>query len=82
MDKKLKGYVLSKEIAKKKLTVANIRDLCKKGKTGEIKGFKGKDKEFNAKLKIDNGKVGFEFQIKKLKIEIKKNKKAFIEAAK
>lgn len=54
-------FSISKEIAKKKLTAANIKDLCKKGTTAEIKGFKGKDKEFNAKLKIENGKVGFEF---------------------
>lgn len=46
----------------KKLTEKNIRDLCTKGKTSIIKGMKSKaGKKFNAVLKLENGKIAFEF---------------------
>lgn len=46
----------------KKLTEKNIKDLCTKGKTSMIKGMKSKNgKRFNAYLKLEDGKITFEF---------------------
>ncbi len=50
-----------KEILGKKITKAQIKNLCEKGKTGIIKGFKGK-KEFDAHLVLKNEKIEFEFR--------------------
>jgi len=49
----------------KKLTEKNINDLCKIGKTAMIKGFKSKNgKQFNASLRLVEGKIEFEFNEK------------------
>ena len=56
------GFSISKKIAEKTLSEAQVRELLEKGVTEEIKGFKSKDgKEFSAKLKIEEGKVAFVF---------------------
>ena len=57
-------YSIWKEIAHKKLTAKNVEDLLQKGKTGLIKGFKGKTgNDFEAYLALDKqGKVNFEFK--------------------
>ena len=57
-------YSIWKEIAHKKLTAKNVEDLLQKGKTGLIKGFKGKTgNDFEAYLVLDKqGKVNFEFK--------------------
>lgn len=57
-------YSIWKEIAHKKLTAKNVEDLLQKGKTGLIKGFKGKTgNDFDAYLVLDKqGKVNFEFK--------------------
>jgi len=39
----------------------NIRSICEKGKTGNIKGFKGKTKSFDAVLKLKDDFSGLEF---------------------
>lgn len=49
----------------KKLTEKNINDLCKIGKTAVVKGFKSKNgKQFNASLRLVEGKIEFEFNEK------------------
>ncbi|MFB7158838.1 DNA topoisomerase III [Lysinibacillus sp. NPDC056232] len=49
----------------KKLTEKNINDLCKIGKTAVVKGFKSKNgKQFNASLRLVEGKIEFEFNAK------------------
>ncbi|WP_155590853.1 type IA DNA topoisomerase [Lysinibacillus cavernae] len=49
----------------KKLTEKNIHDLCKIGKTAVVKGFKSKNgKQFNASLRLVEGKIEFEFNEK------------------
>ncbi|MFF2793776.1 type IA DNA topoisomerase [Lysinibacillus xylanilyticus] len=49
----------------KKLTEKNINDLCKIGKTALVKGFKSKNgKQFNASLRLVEGKIEFEFNEK------------------
>lgn len=49
-------------ILEKKLSETNVKDLCTKKITREIKGFKGKKGEFNAKLKLNNKlKIEFDF---------------------
>ena len=49
-------------IAGKKLTEKNIRDLLEKGHTTLIKGFTSKaGKAFEAKLKVADGKIVFDF---------------------
>ena len=46
----------------KKITEAQLRKLCKDGETALIKGFKNKDgTKFDAKLKIVDGKLEFEY---------------------
>ncbi|AWE07099.1 type IA DNA topoisomerase [Lysinibacillus sp. 2017] len=50
----------------KKLTEKYIKDLCTNGKTSEIKGFKAKSgKQFSASLRLVEGKLEFEFNVKK-----------------
>ena len=49
-------------IAGKKLTDAQVKQLIEKGKTNEIKGFTSKaGKKFSAKLKMEEGKISFDF---------------------
>lgn len=49
-------------IAGKKLTDTQVKQLVEKGKTSEIKGFTSKaGKKFSAKLKMEDGKVSFDF---------------------
>ncbi|MDA8333938.1 MAG: DNA topoisomerase 3 [Peptococcaceae bacterium] len=59
-------FIVWKEIAGKKLTVAQVKELIAKGRTGVIKGFKSKaGKEFEAALVLGpDGKVGFDFGVK------------------
>lgn len=46
-------FSIQNTIAEKKLTEKNLKDLCEKGKTGMIKGFKSKaGKPFDAALKL------------------------------
>ena len=55
-------FSLSRTIAKKKLSDAQIKRLVEKGKTNLIKGFKSKaGNPFDAYLVIENGEVKFEF---------------------
>lgn len=55
-------FSIAKNIAGKKLTQKNIKDLLEKGETNKIKGFKSKSgKTFEATLVIKNGKVTFDF---------------------
>ena len=50
-------------ICGKKITEAQVRKLLTDGSTALIKGFKKKDgSKFNAKLKIENGKMAFEYE--------------------
>ena len=50
------------EVAHKKLTEKQVKDLLTKGQTGLIKGFKKKDgNKFDAMLKLENGKIAFAF---------------------
>jgi len=49
------------EIAGEKLSDENIKSICEKGKTGNIKGFKGKTKSFDAVLKLKDDFSGLEF---------------------
>ncbi|WP_062286009.1 DNA topoisomerase III [Neomoorella mulderi] len=56
-------FVIWKEIAGKKITAGQAKELLQKGRTGMIKGFKSKNgKEFDAALILGkDGKVGFDF---------------------
>lgn len=50
------------EVAHKKLTEKQVKDLLSKGQTGLIKGFKKKNGDkFDAILKLEDGKVSFVF---------------------
>ena len=50
------NFVVWKEMAGKKLTEKQIQSLISKGRTGLIKGFKGKDgNKFSARLELDEG---------------------------
>lgn len=65
------SFTIPQEIASKKLTDANVKSLLEKGVTKEISGFKSKaGKLFSAKLKLNEGKIEFEFP----KIEHKETK--------
>jgi DNA topoisomerase-3 len=59
------NLVIFKTICGKKLTEQQVVELVQKGKTGIIKGFKGKHgKSFEAALRFDDDfKVSFEFSI-------------------
>jgi len=59
-------FTIWKEIAGRKITEAQVRKLLQSGKTAPLKGFKSKaGKEFEACLKVEGGKVVFEFPPKK-----------------
>lgn len=57
------NFTIWKEIASKKLTQKNIKDLINKGKTSLIKGFKSSaGKEYSAHIKLDdNFKTQFDY---------------------
>lgn len=50
-----------KRILEKDITKAQIQQLCSKGKSGKIKGFKGKKGKFDACLVLNEGKISFSF---------------------
>lgn len=51
-----------KELLGKKLTATNVKHLCEKGKTSNIKGFTSKSgKSFDASLTFKEGKLEFSF---------------------
>ncbi len=55
-------FTIPAEIAGKKLTEKNVISILEKGCTPVIKGFKSKSgKTFDASLKIEEGKVAFDF---------------------
>ena len=59
-------FVVFKEMAKKKISAAQVKQLLSKGETAELKGFKNKaGKAFAAKLVIKEGKVTFGFSDQK-----------------
>ncbi|TAN67609.1 MAG: type IA DNA topoisomerase [Methylobacter sp.] len=54
--------VIWKTVAHKKITLAMAKKLLSKGETGQLKGFKsGKGAEFEANLKLVDGKVEMDF---------------------
>ncbi len=57
------SFVIWKTIAGKKVTIAMARKLISPGRTQLLKGFKSKaGKKFDARLKLENGQVVFEFE--------------------
>lgn len=55
-------FVIFKKIADKNLSESMIKTLCEKGTTAKLKGFKSKKgKAFEARLKLNEGKVEFDF---------------------
>ncbi|WP_010287696.1 type IA DNA topoisomerase [Kurthia massiliensis] len=53
---------ISKIVAQKKISPKQLTDLVTKGETAILKGFKSKKgNPFSAKLKLENGKVTFDF---------------------
>ena len=53
---------MSKSICQRTISISNVRMLLASGKTSKIQGFKSKNgKDFDAILKLDNGKVVFDF---------------------
>lgn len=55
-------FSIWKNISGKKITTSNIKQLLSNGITNQIKGFKSKNgKSFNAKLKLVDGTIKFEF---------------------
>ena len=66
------SFSIPAEVAHKKLTDSNVKDLLSIGKTKMIKGFKSKaGKSFDARLQIKDGKVEFLFDEPKT-VEMKK----------
>lgn len=56
------GLTIWKTISGKKISVTNAKKLIKKGETPIVKGFRSKaGKKFDAKLKLVDGKVQFDF---------------------
>ncbi|WP_097005280.1 type IA DNA topoisomerase [Lacrimispora amygdalina] len=57
------SFTIAAEFASKKITDSVVRELMTKGVTKEISGFKSKTgKKFSAKLKLNEGKVEFDFE--------------------
>jgi len=57
-------FSISKKIASKKLSAAQVKDLCEKGITKPIKGFKSKKgSTFSARLKLTAEKIEFDFSV-------------------
>lgn len=55
-------FTLPKKWSGKTIPKKNIQELLEKGTTSEVKGFKSKKgKNFNAKLKIVENRVTFDF---------------------
>ena len=55
-------FSVSKSICQRTISISNVRMLLASGKTSKIQGFKSKNgKDFDAVLKLDNGKVVFDF---------------------
>lgn len=60
------SFALPKTFCGKKLSDAMIRKILTSGRTGLLKGFKSKKgKSFQAYLQIENGKLTFEFPVRK-----------------
>lgn len=60
------SFVLWKEIAGKEITESIATSLLEKGKTSTLKGFRSKaGKSFEARLKLEEGKVDFVFENRK-----------------
>ena len=56
-------FAVSKSICQRTISISNVRMLLASGKTSKIQGFKSKNgKSFDAVLKLDNGKVVFDFE--------------------
>ena len=56
------GFTLWKTVAGKQLTAKQIEKLLSKGETGILRGFiSAKKKKFSANLRLENGKVVFDF---------------------
>lgn len=71
------GFELWKTCFGKKLTAAQAKALCEKGRTGVVKGLKGKSgKEFEARLVLDDPKTGH------VGLEFEKRKRAYSETPK
>ncbi|VEF47416.1 DNA topoisomerase III [Bacillus freudenreichii] len=59
-------FTLPKVFCGKKLSDAMIRKILNSGRTGLLKGFKSKKgKSFQAYLQVENGKLKFEFPVRK-----------------
>ncbi len=57
------GFVIWKTVAGKKISASTVSALMKKGRSRPLKGFKSKNgKSFDAALKLENGKVVFDFE--------------------
>ncbi|WP_203965406.1 topoisomerase C-terminal repeat-containing protein, partial [Capnocytophaga stomatis] len=60
------NFTIWKTIAGKTITQKQVQELLTKGKTSNLKGFKSKaGKSFEAKLKLENFEIKFEFAEKK-----------------
>jgi DNA topoisomerase-3 len=56
------GFAINKTIAGKKISKAMARRLLRNGETQVLKGFTSKsNKKFDARLKLEAGRVRFEF---------------------
>ncbi|MGB7327397.1 MAG: DNA topoisomerase 3 [Rubripirellula sp.] len=56
------GLTIWKTMSGRKISVTNVKKLIKKGETPIVKGFRSKaGKKFDAKLKLVDGKVQFDF---------------------
>lgn len=68
------GFTLWKTVAGKQLTEKQIAKLLSKGETGLLRGFVSvKKKKFSANLRLENGKVVFDFTQSELKKKVKIN---------
>ena len=55
-------FSMSKTICQRTISISNVRMLLASGRTSKIQGFVSKNgKSFDAYLKLDNGKVVFDF---------------------
>ena len=56
-------FSVSKSICQRTISISNVRMLLASGRTSKIQGFTSKNgKSFDAYLKLDNGKVVFDFE--------------------
>jgi DNA topoisomerase III len=57
-------FVIWKTIAGKRVSARTVQTLLRKGRSARLKGFKSKaGKLFAARLKLENGAVGFDFDV-------------------